>query len=400
MRCNRDSNLTAHAVKYRAAPSEFNVTEINRAIVELYADGRLVNDSQYVQQGLVDQIQDRLLVSTDSKILVYYSIEWAVNLKFRGYSDVTLITDTVNPSLQKISTGLGIKYIITDMLTPSTKFSAVVGNPPYQNGSNSDFYKQFISRAKQLSDTVAFIVPATNFKDLKEFNNLTHYSYQGEAFKGIRILASWFIWQRGYDGDCTVISNGQEFTVKSPRIAPTDNVAGYQLAESILQRGLPGLVVNAGKLSRNRSVPDDNGVWCIWSAGRRNQDFDKIKVSLTLSDQLSGFNEHKVVFSGDYTTTAIGPVKYAGLDHGCALKAHYIKVDNQTEASNLISYLESKFIKALVSVIKGTSTKNGKTVFKMLPVIDLSRSWTDADIYAHFNLTQAEIDYIESHGST
>ena len=31
-----------------------------------------------------------------------------------------------------------------------------------------------------------------------------------------------------------------------------------------------------------------------------------------------------------------------------------------------------------------------------LPKIDLSKSWTDEELYKYFNLTQEEIDYIES----
>ncbi len=35
-------------------------------------------------------------------------------------------------------------------------------------------------------------------------------------------------------------------------------------------------------------------------------------------------------------------------------------------------------------------------VIKNLPAVDLTRSWTDAELYAHFNLTQEEIDLIEA----
>jgi hypothetical protein len=31
-----------------------------------------------------------------------------------------------------------------------------------------------------------------------------------------------------------------------------------------------------------------------------------------------------------------------------------------------------------------------------LPKIDLTKVWSDADMYAHFGLTQEEIDYVEA----
>ena len=36
------------------------------------------------------------------------------------------------------------------------------------------------------------------------------------------------------------------------------------------------------------------------------------------------------------------------------------------------------------------------TFFNSLPYVDLTRTWTDQELYAHFNLTQEEIEYIES----
>ena len=31
----------------------------------------------------------------------------------------------------------------------------------------------------------------------------------------------------------------------------------------------------------------------------------------------------------------------------------------------------------------------------MVPAIDLTRTWTDQELYEHFNLTEEEINYIE-----
>ena len=33
--------------------------------------------------------------------------------------------------------------------------------------------------------------------------------------------------------------------------------------------------------------------------------------------------------------------------------------------------------------------------FRLLPRIDLSHTWTDAELYQYFDLTQEEINYIE-----
>jgi hypothetical protein len=36
-----------------------------------------------------------------------------------------------------------------------------------------------------------------------------------------------------------------------------------------------------------------------------------------------------------------------------------------------------------------------KGVYERLPKIDLTKTWSDEDLYKYFNLTQEEIDFIE-----
>jgi SAM-dependent methyltransferase len=67
---------------------------------------------------------------------------------------------------------------------------------------------------------------------------------------------------------------------------------------------------------------------------------------------------------------------------------------SEQHANNLITYLQTKLI---TFVIKQTHTgrSNSKQTFKYVPQVDLSRSWTDAELYKHFKLTKAEIKLIE-----
>ena len=91
----------------------------------------------------------------------------------------------------------------------------------------------------------------------------------------------------------------------------------------------------------------------------------------------------------------IGHAKYANPDHGVARGSRYITVASEDEASNLIRYFNSKFVRALATVLKATSKHNTKTVFRAIPKIDLSNPLSDAEIYEKFSLSQEDIDYIE-----
>ena len=62
--------------------------------------------------------------------------------------------------------------------------------------------------------------------------------------------------------------------------------------------------------------------------------------------------------------------------------------------ANARSVFDSKFYKLIVDkLFRYNGFINGK-VLKGLPALDLTKNWTDNDIYAHFNLTQDEIDAI------
>lgn len=73
------------------------------------------------------------------------------------------------------------------------------------------------------------------------------------------------------------------------------------------------------------------------------------------------------------------------------------------EAGILRDVLASKlYTFLLLNLVEGNSTKGVRSgsitnrSVSFFPQVDLTRSWTDAELYAHFNLTQEEIDLIES----
>jgi site-specific DNA-methyltransferase (adenine-specific) len=361
-------------------------------------------DNKYIRTpwDLCEQMISKISLVTkliSKKILVIDTVEFIPVLLTFGVEkcNITFVAP-YNYKGNRIAGIIGVKVVQQSFLDWSTnmKFDITVGNPPYQDDTNSNLYKCFVRKAKQMSDVVALIVPSSNFKDEDEFLNLRDYSFKGSYFPSVQLHVSWFIWDKNYHGSTTVSDlKGNTISTSNILVAPTTDLKRFALVNQLLAKKHKGWTIENGKLSRNKAILDSNGIWCIWSGGRKDQDFDKVLISTSQADMLSGVGNHKVVFSGDYTTTAIGPIKYAPPDHGCAMKAHYISVDSESTARNLIGYLNSKFIRYIVADIKGTSTKNGKTVFKKIPEIDITRGWIDADIYSHFGLTQDEINHIE-----
>ncbi len=69
--------------------------------------------------------------------------------------------------------------------------------------------------------------------------------------------------------------------------------------------------------------------------------------------------------------------------------------NEKKKADNLQQYLRTKFVRFLVAQI-AVSQHITKGCFAFVPLQDFSRPWTDADLYAKYNLTDEEIAFIES----
>ena len=64
-------------------------------------------------------------------------------------------------------------------------------------------------------------------------------------------------------------------------------------------------------------------------------------------------------------------------------------------ATNVKKYIETKFVRFLV--LQAISSINlSKDSFKFVPMQDFSKSWTDEELYAKYELTQEEIEFIDN----
>lgn len=82
------------------------------------------------------------------------------------------------------------------------------------------------------------------------------------------------------------------------------------------------------------------------------------------------------------------------------------KFDKKTDAENAMKYIKSKFSRVMLGTLKVTQDNN-KATWKNVPLQDFTANsdidWTksipeiDQQLYRKYNLSQAEIDFIESH---
>ena len=69
--------------------------------------------------------------------------------------------------------------------------------------------------------------------------------------------------------------------------------------------------------------------------------------------------------------------------------------DNLNECANMLQYLKTRFVRALVAMVTATQHLS-RSNFRFVPLQDFSKPWTDAELYAKYGLTDGEIAFIEA----
>ena len=69
-------------------------------------------------------------------------------------------------------------------------------------------------------------------------------------------------------------------------------------------------------------------------------------------------------------------------------------IETKVEVENVLSYLKTKFFRALVAIRK-QDQGSSRAVYHYVPMQDFSKPWTDEELYKHFNLSKDEITFIE-----
>ena len=79
----------------------------------------------------------------------------------------------------------------------------------------------------------------------------------------------------------------------------------------------------------------------------------------------------------------------------CSQTFIYAPFESEEQGRNFITYLRTKFLRAVVSSVKITQDALS-SVYRFVPMQDYSRPWTDADLYKKYGLSASEIEFIET----
>lgn len=322
------------------------------------------------------------------------------------------------------------------------KFDVIIGNPPYQlsvgggNGKNAiPIYNKFIEQAKKLDPKyISMIIPSkwyTGGRNLDEFRasmisdtrikELHDFSNQFDCFSGVDVGGGvcYFLWDKNYKGPCLFSEHkGDQIVNQSIRYLKTDYFNGV-LRNSKAIPILEKLELN--KNPRFSSIVYSQtpfGIKSNFKNFKHYQESDSIPllrvkkknekdafVSKTYISKNSHLIEkYKVYTNLNYGRSLEGEPPYKvisdpilGLKNTCCTQSFLVigEFDSKVCAENVISYMHTKFFRFLVMLSVAGATFSPNT-YSLVPLQDFSKSWTDAELYEKYGLTQEEIDYIES----
>lgn len=324
---------------------------------------------------------------------------------------------------------------LAELFGDSMRFDVIIGNPPYQLGSDGGtrdvpIYQHFVEQAKKLEPHfLTMVIPSrwmASGLGLNEFRQamlgdrrmreLVDYPAANDVFPGVEVKAGvcYFLWDAAHNNDCnvTTVRGGETIGPMARNLGEYDVFVRDGRAMSILRK-----VQEHKESSINTILARDKEFgWTSNFDGfhktKREGDLPLYYIR-TMKRDVGYIRRSDVTKSKHLIDTwkVLVPQAYNGGDgvphqimgkpliapspSVCTQSFLFFYVSSDDEAKSLQSYYTTRFFRFLVSLRKITQHATHST-YVWVPLQTWDRIWTDDALYERYGITKQEQAFIES----
>ncbi len=316
------------------------------------------------------------------------------------------------------------------------KFDVIISNPPYQMSdggggagkSAAPIYHFFVQQAKKLNPRfLSMIIPSRWFnggKGLDDFRQsmlndehmaeIVDFADSKDCFpSGVDIPGGicYFLWDNHHTGTCTVTNVAKDGTKTTEErvLNEFDTFIRQNRAVDIVKKaqanGEPMMsdIVSSRKpfgLESKQQFDTNGDIILRNSSGLGKVHSNRLLSGFDLVDKWKVIVS-KVSFEHAGVPDKEGKMRVLSVvqklePHSACTESYLVAgaFDNESEADNMISYLNTKFTRFLIMQMLA-SMNMSKSSYSFVPIQDWSKSWTDEELYSKYGLSDDEIAFIE-----
>jgi len=349
--------------------------------------------------------------------------EVTVNGNSYGYTDILRAGPAVVDGMVKEAFG-------------DVKFDVVIGNPPYQEKTQS-IYQKFIDLALRNSKQHVVMIVKNNWmvsdtlKDTRDnmikngLVKVIDYPVYGEIFKNVGVAVNIFHVDKKSNSDLhfRCVRNGDTVEEYVADIRGLPIIFSSKIESNIVRKVASDLrhgsfssevyPAEPFRIASNFNVGRGVGTYKL-KTNNEETDYYNIKVAYMdgrdlkykytniscIPNRVEIVDEYKIICGEKISknSSVVSNINIIDRMSACTSSWGVLYSNNSAiTVRNVSTYIKTKFFRSLVRIMCGQGLIGVSPYrFSIVPMQDFSKPWTDEELYKKYNLTEEEINYIES----
>jgi hypothetical protein len=297
------------------------------------------------------------------------------------------------------------------------KFDIVIGNPPYndefkgKNGYAPALYNKFIEYYIEKCNILCYVIPSRWFSggrgldgfrkmmlSRKDIVYIKHFNDASKIFGNsidIKGGINYFLKDKEYLGQCCY----------------NNTMLNLSDCDILIEPKYLSLINKINLFPKLNNSYRSKGYYEIPLTDKRLHDVCEIGDIKCYVSQMKGFNKYIKIKSIKEKKLGRWQIITPSAAHGAfsgfgnliigtptdVYSETYISfaINTESEAKSLLSYIKCRLPNMLLSIRKISQNISNDTC-KWIPLPPLNKEWTDAEVYAHFNLSNEDVELINN----